>query len=558
MYDKYVAPIFAQYNIKVKYGVQPIADIHLKSDFDQEPEELGSMSYIYIFTSVALFMLLIACINYMNLTTARSARRAKEIGIRKVAGSTRPQLIAQFMTESVVLTVISLLISLGLLYFLLPLFNSLAGKFLSYKNILQPVSLLVLFGIVVFVGVLGGSYPALYLSKFNSVSVLKGTLSKASANVALRRVLVTVQFSISMVMIICTWVVYSQLNFMKEKDLGFNKDQVLSFTITANGNVRAGAVGMMDEIRKNPHVVSVSSANAPPGSPNVFFNLFSIETSEGFREKGVDTYSIDGKYLDALGIKLVKGRNFTIPADTLNSVIVNESMVKAFGWRDQPLGKKIKFPGDTSNRHLEVVGVIQDFHQKSLYNPISPLLLFHRPILRTFLVKISPGHIPETLKELENTWKKFYPEQPFSFTFMDDDFNSQYAADQKRGKIFTSFSLLTILITCLGLIGLIAFTTEQRQKEISIRKVMGAGTTQIVPLIAKNFVMMVCISCLIAFPIAWYFMNKWMEVFPYKVGLQASAFILSALLVLFITVVTISFHTIKVAIANPVKSLRTE
>ena len=556
MYDKYMASIFAKSNIKIHYGVQPVTSIHLHSDMQGEPEELGSMSYIWIFSAVALFMLIIACINYMNMATARSARRAKEIGIRKVAGSTKSQLVAQFLSESVLLTIISLLISLVGIYFLLPFFNTLSGKFISFGSLFNVTTLLILFAIVLFVGLLGGSYPAFYLAKFQPLTVLKGTLAKSSSNVVLRRTLVVVQFSISMVMLICTLVVYNQLQYMQNKDLGFNKEHVLSVAANGNGDMRGKVSSFQNEIRKNPGIISVSAAQASPGG-GINFNLFSVETKTGFVDKGIDTYGIDENYLDNLNIKLVKGRNFTGLSDTLHSMLVNESMAKDLGW-DEPIGKRVKFPGDTSGRYYEVVGVIKDFHVKSLYNPIAPLLLNYRPNSRVVQVKLAAANIPATISSMEKTWKTIFPELAFEYKFLDQDFNSQYAADQKRGKIFTSFSTLTIIITCLGLLGLIAFTTEQRRKEISIRKVMGAGTTHIVSLITKNFVLLVLLSCVIAFPVAYYFMHKWLDVFPYKEGLKLSTFLLSALVVLVITMLTVGFHTIKVALSNPVKSLKTE
>ncbi|MBK8608877.1 MAG: ABC transporter permease [Chitinophagaceae bacterium] len=557
MYEKYMAPLFAKYNIKIHYGLQPITAIHLHSDMQNEPEDLGSMSYIYIFSAVALFMLMIACINYMNMATARSARRAKEIGIRKVAGSTKSQLVVQFLSESVLITIFSLLISLVAIYFLLPFFNTLSGKFISFSSLLNGTTLWILFAIIVFVGLLGGAYPAFYLAKFQPLTVLKGPLAKSSGNVVLRRVLVVTQFSISMVMLICTWVVYGQLQYMKTKDLGFNKEQVLSIVANGDGDIRGKVSSFQNEIRKNPKVVSVSAADASPGGANINFNLFSVEAKTGFVDKGIDVYSIDENYLTNLGIKLANGRDFTGAADTLHSILVNESLVKDLGWQE-PIGKRVKFPGDTSGRYLEVIGVMKDFHVKSLYNPIMPLILRYRPNRREVQVKLAAGNIGSAVADVEKTWKSIFPELTFQYTFLDQDFNSQYAADQKRGKIFTSFSTLTILITCLGLLGLIAFTTEQRSKEISIRKVMGAGTTHIVSLIAKNFVLLVLLSCVIAFPVAYYFMHKWLDVFPYKEGLKLSTFLFSALVVLVIAMVTVSFHTIKVAISNPVNSLKTE
>ena len=557
VYDKYLAPIFAQYNIKMRFGVQAITSIHLYSDIAGEPEEVGSISYIYIFSAVAFFMLLIACINYMNLTTARSARRAKEIGIRKVTGSSKLQLVAQFLIESVLTAVLALLLSLGLIALLLPTFNLLSGKFISFNTLFQPGTILILLSIIFFTGLVSGSYPAFYLSKFNPVNILKGSLSKGSSNVTLRRILVVIQFSISMIMLICTWVVYGQLKYLRNKDLGFNKDQVLTISANTDKDIRGKILAFKNEMRNNPQVLSVSTSQAVPGS-GINFNLFSIESKNGFVDKGVDCYSVDEDYFKTLGMKIVKGRNFSGLPDTLHSIIVNENMVKEFGWGEQAIGKKVKFPGDTTGYYLEVVGVVKDFNQKSLYNPITPLLLFYRPVSNGIQLKLNARNIPSAIASVEKSWKTFFPELPFQYTFLDQDFDSQYAADQKRGKIFVAFSVLTILITCLGLLGLIAFTTQQRQKEISIRKVMGANLGQIVPLIIRNFIALVGLSCVIAFPVAWYFMHKWLAVFPYNTGLSISTFALSAIAVLLITLLTVIFHTVKAAIANPAKSLRTE
>ncbi|MEP7141915.1 MAG: ABC transporter permease [Ferruginibacter sp.] len=557
MYDKYMAQVFAQFNIKIRLGIQRITDIHLHSDMANEPEELGSISYIYIFASVALFMLIIACINYMNLTTARSARRAKEIGIRKVTGSSKSQLVGQFLVESLLTTFFALLLSIGLIVLLLPTFNSLSGKFILFRSLVEPGTILILLGIVLFVGLLGGSYPAFYLSKFNPIDVLKGSLSKSSSNVTLRRALVVVQFTISMIMLICTWVVYGQLKYLRNKDLGFNKDQVLSLSANANNDIRSKILAFKNDVRKNPQVVSLSTSQNIPGSPGTSFNLFSVQSKNGFVDKGVDNYAVDEDFFKTLGMKIVKGRNFSGASDTLRSIIVNENMVKYFAW-DNAIGKKVKYPGDTSNFYLEVVGVVKDFNQKSLYNPIAPLLLFYRPNNNGIQLKLDAKNIPATIPGIEKSWKANFPDLPFAYTFLDQDFDSQYAADQKRGKIFTSFSILTILITCLGLLGLIAFTTQQRQKEISIRKVMGAGLVQLVPLITTNFVLLVGIACVVAFPVAYLFMDKWLKIFPYNTGLSVMPFLLSAFTVLLITLLTVIFHTVKAAVANPAKSLRTE
>jgi putative ABC transport system permease protein len=360
-----------------------------------------------------------------------------------------------------------------------------------------------------------------------------------------------------MIMLICTWIVYGQLNYLRNKDLGFNKDQVMNLSVNINKDVRSNILSFKNEARKNPQVLSISTSQAVPGS-GINFNLFSIETKNGFIDKGVDCYAIDEDYFKTLGMKMVKGRNFSGLADTLRRIIVNENMVKEYGWGDNAIGKKVKFPGDTSGNYLEVIGVVKDFNQKSLYNPIAPLILFYSPNNNGLQLKLNAQNIPSTITGLEKTWKATFPDLPFQYTFLDQDFDSQYAADQKRGKIFTAFSILTVLITCLGLLGLIAFTTEQRQKEISIRKILGAGMGQLVPLITKNFVLLVGISCFIAFPIAYLFMDKWLKIFPYNTGLSVTPFLLSALTVLLITLLTVIFHTLKAAMANPANALRSE
>lgn len=557
MYDKYMASIFAQYNIKIHYGIQRITDIHLHSDMANEPEELGSMSYIYIFSAVVLFMLLIACINYMNLTTARSARRAKEIGIRKVTGSSRPQLILQFLVESTLTTLLALILSIGLILLFLPTFNLISGKFIANSALLETNTFVIILIMVLGVGLVGGSYPAFYLSNLKPVNILKRNLSKSSSNVTLRRILVVVQFTISMIMLICTWVVDRQLKFLQTKDLGFNQEQVLSLKANANKNISGNILAFKNELRKKPQVKSVSTAQSTPGGTNVNFNLFTIQTDKGYTDKGIDCYGIDEDYFKTLGITMIRGRNFSGLPDTLRSIVVNENMAKFFNWKE-PLGMKVKFPGDTSGYYWEVVGVFKDFNQKSLYNPIAPLLLYYRPNSNNIQVKLDPKNIQTSIADIEKTWKSNFPDLAFAYTFLDEDFNSQYAADQRRGRIYATFSLLTILITCLGLLGLIAFTTQQRQKEISIRRILGAGLSQLVPLITRNFVYLVGISCLIAFPVAWLFMDKWLKIFPYNTGMSLMPYILSAITVLAITLLTVIFHTVKAAVANPTTSLKTE
>ncbi len=557
VYKKFVEPVFKPFNVTMRYDVQNITSIHLHSNLQYEPEELGSMSYIWIFSAVAFFMLLIACINYMNLTTARSAHRAKEIGIRKVTGSSKSRLVAQFLGESLFTSFIAVLLSVLLVFLLLGIFNKISGKAFTISSLLQSSNILLLLGVALFTGLVGGSYPAFYLSAFKPVSILKGALSKASGNINLRRTLVVLQFSIAMIMLICTWVVYSQLLFVSKKDLGFNKDQVMTVTVNTGQDERGKIFSMNNEFRNLPGVKSVGSGNSYPGAPNVNLNLFTVETKGGYVDKAVECYAIDENYFGALGIKTVKGRNFSGPPDTAHSIVVNQAMVKHFGW-DEAIGKRIKFPGDTSGNYLEVVGVFKDFNQKSLYNPIAPLLLFYSPNGNVIQLKMEPNSIKTSIAKVEATWKKYFPQLPFEYKFLDEDFNSQYAADQKRGKIFAAFSILTIIITCLGLLGLTAFTTQQRQKEISIRRVLGASTTEVVTMITKNYLWLALIAAVIAFPVAWYFMNKWLQVFPYNTGLSIVPFVMSAMVILITAAATAGFYSAKAALSNPAKNLRTE
>ncbi len=440
---------------------------------------------------------------------------------------------------------------------LLHVFNTLAGKEFTVGKLLTPFNILLLLFVTLFTGLAGGSYPALYLSGFKPVSILKGALSKASGNVNLRRTLVVLQFSISMIMVICTWIIYAQLSYLHKKDLGFDKNQVMTVTVNTGQDERSKIFAMDNEFRSLPGIKDVGTGNSYPGAPNINLSLFSIETKNGYVDKAVECYNVDDRYLSTLGIKILRGRNFLNASDTLHSIIVNEAMVKHFGW-DEPIGKRLKFPGDTSGNFLEVVGVFNDFNQKSLYNPIAPLLLFYGPNGNVIQLKMTASNIQPSISRAETIWKKYFPQLPFEYKFLDDDFNSQYAADQRRGKIFASFSILTIVITWLGLLGLTAFTTQQKQKEISIRRVMGASIVQVITLISRNYLWLALISTIIAFPIAAYFMNNWLKIFPYNTGLSPLPFFVSALLIVLTATATSMYHSTLAALANPAKNLRIE
>jgi putative ABC transport system permease protein len=558
-----VNPIFEKYGIKIKYELQPILDIHLHSKIADEAEAGGDISYIYIFSAVAAFMILIACINYMNLATARSTSRAKEVGLRKVMGSARRLLVAQFLTESVVVTVISLALSLLLIYLTLPGFNTLANKQLAFSYILATPVLISLVGIVLVTGILGGSYPAFYLSGFSPLSVLKGKLASKGGSAVFRKILVVMQFGLSIFMLISTLVVFDQLQFLREKDLGFEKENVVRLSVDPR-TPRPRMTEFVQQLRKIPAVVSVGRASASPGQ-GIGKAIFKVEDAEGkMVDRGVDLYGADFDFVDALGMKIVNGRNFSKdnPGDTSFAVLVNESMVTRMGWKD-PLGKKFRVDsqndnGDGFNR--QVVGVVKDYNQASLYDPIEPLMIVLDINPFNVFIRLAPGDPRTSITTLETEWKSMFPSQPFQYDFLDADLDSQYQADKKRSQIFTAFSGLTIVIACLGLLGLAAYTTEQRTKEIGVRKVLGANIKGLVLLVSKEFFVWVTIGTLIAFPFAWFFTDRWLENFAYRIQLgdEWPTFVVAAVLALVITMITVGYHVVRAAIANPVNALRDE
>ena len=555
--------IFTQYNITIKYELQPITDIHLHSKIQDEAEGGGDISYIYIFSAVAAFMLIIASINYMNLATARSTSRAKEVGIRKVMGSMRRQLIAQFITESVVITLLALVASLILIYALLPLFNELSNKKLPFSYILQAPVLLSLIGIVLAIGIVGGSYPALYLSGFNPVSVLKGKFSAKGGSAVFRKVLVIAQFAISIFMLISTLIVFDQLQYLRNKDLGFTKERVIRMQLATDDQI-LHVPAIEERMRQTKGVSTVASSNSSPGF-GIGKLLIQVEDNEGkLSERGVDLFSIDYDFVKTLGMTILQGRDFSrdVPADTLHGALVNEAMVRRMSWKD-PIGKKFVFKGNGPNGtdiEKQVIGVVKDYHQNSLYDVIEPLMINLDPKNSFLFIKTEPGDVRESLAAVEKTWKELYPNYPFDYQFLDQDFNSQYKSDEKRSQIFTAFSGLTILIACLGLLGLAAFTTEQRTKEIGVRKVIGASVSGLVLLVAREFFVLVGIGTLLAYPLAWYFTSTWLQSFAYKIELNNEwlTFILSALLAGIITLLTVGYHVTRAASANPVKALRDE
>jgi putative ABC transport system permease protein len=490
--------------------------------------------------------------NYMNLATARSVRRAREVGLRKVVGSRRGPLVAQFLSESVVLTIISLIISVILLIILLPKFNLLAGKSFNLSILYSPEVIISVIGVILIVGIIGGSYPAFFLSRFSPVTVLKGEITQGSAGSLFRKILVVIQFTISVAMIVCTLVVFRQLKYLKTMDQGFNQENVLTLQLD-QGMVRKYPV-LKQALMGNNDIKYVTSTNTAigEGSGKVIFNM---ETDQGMVQRGINFAVVDHDFVDALGIKIISGRDFQqdMPSDTLNGVVVNETLANRMGWSDA-IGKKVVL-GNGAFINARVIGVMKDYHQTGMYNKIESLMLVYRERNNIIYVKLSGNNTEQTISFIENKWKEVFPDQPFTYTFLSERFNRQFEADEKRGLIFTLF---TILIACLGLFGLASYMVEQRTKEIGIRKVFGADEGVIVKLISKEFLLLIAVSIVIAIPVAYYFMSSWLENYVYRTKISVPLLLIAAVLTVVITFITISYKAYQAAILNPASSLKTE
>ncbi|HEX2967728.1 MAG TPA: ABC transporter permease [Bacteroidales bacterium] len=556
MSETHVKPVLGPYNVKVDYILEPIKRIHLHSTNASEPEPTGSIAYVIIFAIVALFLVLIAAMNYMNLATARSAGRAREVGLRKVVGSTRTALIMQFLSESVVFTVVSLILSIIILLAALPKLNLYAGKSFDFSLLYSPVLILAFIGTIILVGIIGGSYPAFFLSRFNPQTVLKGDVTKGSAGNLFRKILVVIQFTVSVIMIMCTLLVYRQLNYMKSMDQGFDQENVVFLQL--NGATAAKYKLLKQNLLENPDIKAVSGTNTPigEGSGKVLFN---VETDQGMAQKGINFAVADHDFIETMGIKIKEGRDFQqdMPSDTSGGVVVNETFVKRMGWKEA-IGKRVEL--SNSNQIVaRVIGVMKDYHQTGMYNEVETFMLVYRgnqmPVV---YVRLSGNNNQKDISFIETKWKELFPDQPFSYTFLKDRFNRQFEADEKRGTIFTLFTILAILIACLGLFGLASYTVERRTKEIGIRKVFGADEGIVVGLISKDFLILVSAGILIAIPAAYWFMSNWLENYVYRTKIGFSLILLSALLTVAITFITISYKAFQAAATNPAKSIRTE
>lgn len=545
-----------------RFFLEPLSRIHLYSNTKYELEPNGDIQYVYIFSALAIFILLLACVNFTNLSTAASAKRAREVGIRKVIGSEKRQLVLQFLVESVLLTYIAILFTYAFVYALIPYFNQLAGTHVNFRFFFSSQFILAVFGLGLIVGILSGIYPAFFLSSFNIISVLKGSSSTSTNHKSpLRSGLVIFQFAVSTILIISTLVVYQQLHFMQNKKLGYEKEQVLYLEDANILGSRDVQNVFKQDLLKDSRIVNVSVGTDIPGNPDMDGTQI-YPKDKAANENGAEIHSniyhIDYDYIPTLGIQMLQGRNFSkdFPTDSF-AVIINKAAVNELGWANtDPIGKTIV----TSGQHeFKVIGVAADFHYASVKQKIAPLMMELGTNYRTgFIVKIKTTDIQYLLAEIKKKWDATNPGTPFSYYFLDEHFASLYAAELKTGQIFSAFAIVAILIACLGLFGLATYITQQRIKEIGIRKIFGATVPDLILLVSKEFLKLVFIAFFIAIPIGWWAMNKWLQDYQYRIQLSWWMFLLAGVLVLMIALITVSFQSVKAAFANPVKSLRTE
>lgn len=537
----------------VTLSLEPFKEVYLHSTKGGSVQ--GSINNVYIFGMVAIFILGIACINFVNLTTARSVERAKEVGIRKVVGAQKSHLASQFIGESVIICLLAAILTVGLVALILPYFNQMAGKTVAENIFSEPFNLLMLFAVAIGLGLISGIYPALVLSSFLPVSVLKGKFSAGSRGVILRKGLVISQFTISIILIIGTLVIYNQMRFMRTTDLGFDKEQIV--VLKPNGNPAQDA--LQQSIHKIPEVKASSFGSSVPGGNNS--SAYSeIENKNGdFQIANLNVFFVDHDYIPMFDIELVAGRSFSrnFASDTTQAMVLNESAVKLLGYSSarEAIGRRFRQWG----REGEIIGVVSDFHINSLQEKIEPLTMRIEPDRTSLLtLKIDSRNVAATISSIEQEWNKFLPQQPFDYYFLDEFFDRQYRSEQRFGALFFNFAILAIFISCLGLLGLASYSTLQRRREIGIRKIVGASVSGIVNLLSIQFLKLIFIAFIIASPIAWFLMNKWLQDFAYKIVIDWWVFAVAGACAILIALFTISFQAIKAAMANPVKSLRTE
>jgi putative ABC transport system permease protein len=546
------------------YFLQPLRKIHLISDMEAELRPNGSMKAIYIFTVVAIFILALACINFVNLSTARSVERAREVGIRKTFGSERKSLIAQFLLESVFICIVSVVVAFGLIALLLPLFNQLSGKSLTVAFFFEPTNLLLIIAFSVLIGVMAGLYPAFILSSFKPILVLKGRFKSQKYGLALRNGLVVFQFAISVILIVSTLMVNRQMRYMLGEKIGFRKDHVIM--VERTDLLGKQSMAFKTELAKISGVESVSGNTAMPGQQDFFgVSYGQLGSTEQVTGRGI---LVDDSYAKVLDLELKEGRFFSkdFSTDSL-AVVLSEKAVEDLKLKN-PIGARLTTPdrflnAPNGNTYVyTVIGVVKDFHFQSLHQKIAPLFFNYSSrfgdVMPTTALRIRAANFTGALAAVEDTWKKFVKNRPFHYQFLDQTLARQYHSEQTTQKIFTIFSSLAIFIACIGLLGLAAYTTQQRTREIGVRKVLGATGANIFTMLSKDFLKLVLIASLIALPVAWWGMHRWLQTFEYKINIGWLVFVVASLAATLVALFTISFQAIKASVANPVNSLRTE
>jgi putative ABC transport system permease protein len=537
------------------FFIQSLDDIHLHSNLRQEISTNNNIIYIYMFSAIAILILLIASINYINLTTAQVARRGKEIGVRKVAGAYRKQLVFQFYGESLTLTTIAMIFAIILVDIALPVFNNLVDRQLIFSPLNHPKLFIGLVILTFLVGLLSASLPAVIMSGFKPILILKGTFTKSTKGLLFRNILVLTQFSITIFLIICTLVIRSQLDFIMKTDMGYAKDHIINIPVRDN-EIRRNIEVIKNELNKHSAILFTSTSARLPDNIDTFTSARWPGKDESI-QFSINYNTADQEFVNLYDIEIIKGRNFSknFPADVKNAILINETATKIAQF-ETPIGKKFNhWRGDTGT----IVGVMKDFHLRSLHHPIEPLYIFLDPDDYSFLsVKIQDKHIPETIEYIENVINNYSPHYPFEYSFFDDQFDRAYHSEQRMISMFSSFSLLAILLSCMGLLGLVLYSVDHRLKEIGIRKVLGASVPGIIILLSKNFLKWIVISNIIAWPLAWYMMDNWLQSFAYKTEISFANFILAASLAFIISLLTMSYQSIRAALSNPVNTLKYE
>jgi putative ABC transport system permease protein len=536
--------------------LQPLTGIHLGGNLLFELETNSDMRYIYLFSAIAFFIMLIACLNYVNLSVARSTKRAVEVGMRKVVGANKAQLVRQFLVESIAFSILAFLISFLLVDLVLSAFGSLIERNLTLSLSQDLDMVLVFLGLAVFIGFLSGSYPAFYISSFHPIQVIKGTLKIGSKSSAVfRNSLVVVQFAVSIILIVCTFVIHNQLNYIRNRNLGFDREQIVT-VYTMDRNLKSNPESLKKELLKNPGILGASASLDLPITVRRTSNVEWDEQGER-RKSGLYFTFVDYDYFKVYDMEVVKGRSFSedFPTDKEQAVVINETAARNLGW-EEPVGRRIYSQG----REFTVIGMIKDFHFQSLYRRIDPLvfLFYEGRGIDYFSIKVNPSNIPSTIDFIEEKCRRFSPEFPFQYAFLDERVDGIYKAEQRLGRSFNIFTFIALSIACLGLIGLASFISEQKRKEIGIRKVLGADIRSIIGLLAREYVKCVAVAVVIAWPIGYFVMSRWLQNFAYRISIGIEVFILSGLLAFVFALLTVSYQSIKAAVANPADSLRYE